>query len=458
MKKVLLICDAGRPTGFERVGRAIGTALAESGRYEVVCRGIGYFSDSALKVPPYPYQLKPIGTDKADPAGLKTSYTWVPEDQPDVVIMVQDIWTQLDYLQHLPPDLLKMGYYPVDTPNMKWSFAVVAAALDDAVPYTRFGAHETAVGVRSTVDLLYERRQVYGLGDTNLATRLEIPRKDGVISVRMDRLAALQNPANFVPIPHAGEPELFFPEDRATSRRMMFGPVIPEDAFVVMSVNTNQFRKRQDITIRAFAQLLERVPNAYLVLHSAGGNDFNGWDLSQLAQLYGIQDRMLCTHWMRPELSGDELRRLYNCADVHVNNGGGEGWGLTTHESALCRVAQIVPDWSATGELWKDAAMLLPVKEYRFEPKFLNTAHAVINPEDLANRLEYLYRNPLAKDAIADSCYERARKFPRWEEVGRRFVDRVDALFSIPAPTPLSITDVLAARQGDLKSRLWDKI
>lgn len=458
MKKVLLVCDAGRPTGFERVGRAIGTALTDTGRYEVVCRGIGFFDGDTVKVPEYPYEVKPIGDDRHDPGGTKNASKWLEEDRPDAVIMVQDIWTQLDYIQYLPEDLPKLGYYPIDTPNLKWSFALVAAALDDAIPYTDFGAHETAVGIRETIDMLYERRELYGIEPGTKAVRLHIPRKEGHVSVRMDRLALLQNPGNFQPIPHGSRPDVFYPENKAGARKRMFGNNVPEDAFVVLSVNSNQFRKRQDITIRAFAKMLKHVPNAFLVLHNAGGNDRNGWDLSQLAQLYGVDDRMLCTHWAVPELTESQLRTLYNTADVHVNNGGGEGWGLSTHESALCRVAQIVPDWSATAELWKGDAVMLPVKEYRFEPKFLNTAHAVIDPTDLAHRLVYLAQNPAAREGFAEACYARAKALPTWDEVGARFIPRVDALFEASKPTPVSFEDILEAREGDIRSRLWDVI
>lgn len=458
MKRVLLVADAGRPTGFERVGRAIGTALQGSGEYEVVCRAIGRHADDPLRVPEYPYEVKPTGGDRTDPSGAKKFGTWVDEDKPDMIVLVQDLWTQVDYLLRTPTDIPKLGYYPVDAPNMKWSFAVAAAALDEAVPYTRFGAVETALGIRDAVDIIYARKELYGLGSEVRASRIELPRDQGFLSINMNRLAGLQNVSAYKPIAHGGEPEKFFPEDRSAARKMCFGGAVPDDAFVVMSVNTNQFRKRQDTTIRAFAWMVQHVPNAYLVLHNAGGNDRGGWDLGQLARLYGVESRVICTHWTMPELSEAQLRLLYNCADVHVNNGGGEGWGLSTHESALCGVAQLVPDWSATKELWEGAAGLLPVPEYRFEPKFLNTAHAIIDPKALGQRLVYLAQNPDARQALADACRTRALTFPTWTTVGEEFVGRVRQLEAPRSVVGLTMDEVMAHREGDLVSPLLERI
>lgn len=455
MQRVLLVGDAGRPTGFERVVRAIGNALHETGRYEVIVRGVGLTEESVSKVPPYPYPVKPTVGKGGDVLGVKNVPTWLEEDKPDLIVLVQDIWNQLNYLAHLPSGIPKLGYFPIDTPNLKWSFAIAAAALDDAVPYTTFGAQETAAGVRDALDIINARKELYGLPDDAKVARIEFPRDGNYLTMRMDRLAELQNVENYKPIQHGSEPHIFYPMDKKEARKALFGDALPADAFVVMSVNTNQFRKRQDLTIRAFAKVAREVPNAFLVLH-ATGNDQGGWDLAQLARLYGVEDRVICTHWMMPELSEETLRTLYNTADVHINNGGGEGWGLTTHESALCGVAQVVPDWSATKELWSGDAVMLPVRDYRFETRFMNTAHAVISADDIAHRLIYLANNPEARQGCADACRNRALQFPTWEQVGKEFVKRVDALAEKNQNlTPMTLAEAIAARKGDVKSALW---
>lgn len=420
--------------------------------YRVIHRGLGFHPKNKVRVEPYPYEIKP-GHEGGEPGtGVRSVHRWIEEDQPDVVVCVQDLWNQWEYLHWIPRDLPTVGYFPTDTPNVKWSYALAAAAMTEAVPYTQFGAHETAVGIRDACDILLKGYAAQGYGDDTLVSWLEVPQKTTSLSLRIDRLAARQNPEAFTPIGHGIEPEKFFPVDRKLARTA-WG--LPQDAFIVLSVGTNQFRKRQDITIRAFAEFAETHPNAMLVLHCMGG-DNGGWDLAQLARLYGVADKVLCTHWGLPEITDEQLCLLYNAADVHLNTGGGEGWGLTSVEAALCGIPQLVPDWSATKELWAFAGMLLPIKDYRFEPKAVNTAHAIVDASQTARRLSYLATHEEARLAMGEACRLRALSFPSWTAVGEMFRQRVGAALGA-SPTPaLPLSVITDHRHGPLRSRLFD--
>lgn len=458
MKKILLVGDGGVPTGFERVVRNIGTYLAATGVYEVVQRGIGYLESRKALMPAYPYEIKEAYQTEQDIGGIGSVHRWIEEDKPDVVLMVQDLWNQWNYLHVLPPDMPTVGYFPVDTPNMKWSFATAAAALSVAVPYTKFGAHETAVGVRDAADVLLDGYQLQGVPLTQQADYLVLPRaKQQELRIRLDHLAARQNPEAMPPIGHGTEKGRFYAVDKQKARDA-WG--IPQDAFVVLSINTNQFRKRQDITIRAFAEFAQHCPKAYLVLHCMAGDE-QGWDLAQLARLYGITDRMICTHWAVPMLTEEQLLLLHNIADVHLNTSGGEGWGLTSVESALCGVPQLVPDWSATKELWQGAAMLLPVVDYRFEPRHqLNTAHAIVSASATADRLRYLAENEQARIGAGELCRARALTFPTWDQVGRQFVEKIALAVGDTVPVTNTLQSILDQRTKPLRSTLlaWDGV
>lgn len=452
MKRVVLVADGGWPTGFERVARAIGTFLHETGQYEVIHRGIGYDERNQKRVPDYPYEIKPAIQDPSDPLAFNSVTTWMKEDKPDLMLFVQDLWNQGEYLHLVPRDLPTVGYFPTDTPNVKWSYALSVAAMSEAVPYTTFGAQETALGVRDAVDILVRGYAGQGVPMSQEASWLVVPRKELELNLRVDRLAARQNPDAYRPIAHGIEPDKFYPVDRQEARRA-WG--LPEDAFVVLGVNTNQFRKRQDITIRAFAKFAANHPKALLVLHCQGGDSqLVGWDLGQLARLYGVADKVICTHWGLPEITDEQLLLLYNTADVHINTGGGEGWGLTAIESALCGIPQLVPDWSATREIWKGAGGLLPVHDYRFETRQLNTAHAIVSTDATAHLLSYLASNETARVGMGNLCRERALSMPSWTEVGRQFEERVRlALQESPVET-LTLQQIVDARRGNLLSEL----
>lgn len=454
MTRVLMVADGAWPTGFERVARGIGTYLQSTGRYEVIHRALGYAEGSKNKVAPYPYQLKPVRASSKDPMAVTQMPYWIKQDKPEVVLMIQDLWNQTNYLGYVPRELPTIGYYPVDTPNMKWSYALGAVGLTEAIPYTQFGAHETALGVRDGVEVILDAYAQQGASFEDSATWLTLP-KDGMeLHMRIDHLAERQNVEAYRPIPHGVDHAKFSPQDR-TACRKLWG--IPEGAFVVLNVNTNQFRKRQDITIRAFAKFLQSYPDAYLMLHCMGGNDKGGWDLGQLARLYGVHERVICTHWQFPELTDEQLMTLYNVADVQVNTGGGEGWGLTSVEGALCGVPQLVPDWSATREIWSGSGVLLPVSDYRFETKYLNTAHAILDADAVARAFLVLAQSPTDREAVGVLCRNRALSLPSWDDVGAEFAARIDAcVYGTPDPV-LPLHSVRTARRGRLESELLQR-
>lgn len=449
MTRVLMVADGAWPTGFERVARGIGTHLQANG-FEVIHRALGYTEKMKLGVAPYPYEVRPTTQAPQDPMAVMRMPTWIEEDKPDVVLMIQDLWNQMNYLGYIPRDLPSVGYFPVDTPNIKWSYAMAAAALTEAVPYTQFGARETALGVRDAVDMLLSGYTAQGVDLFQRAAWLTLP-KDGMeLHMRVDRLAERQNPEGYQPIAHGIDHTMFSAEDKAACRRV-WG--FPQDAFIVLNVNTNQFRKRQDLTMRAFALLTQKIPNALLVLHCMG-SDREGWDLGQLARLYGIQDKVICTHWKTPQITDEQLVLLYNSADVQINTGGGEGWGLTSVEGALCGVPQLVPNWSATREIWSGSGVLLPVTDYRIEPKYINTAHALVDTRKTADLLVGLAKDADWRSEVGAACQKVALAMPSWDQVGEAFARRVRRALQEPEPLDLPLASLPHKRTKELSSEL----
>lgn len=432
--KLLVVGDAGRPTGFEKVLRNVVAQLHATDKYDITIRGIGYDPDRATRA--YPVPVKTAGGTFDDPVGIQSFGDWIDEDKPDAVWVLQDLWNIAGYMLFKPVEVPTVAYFPVDTPNMQWGNAMALAAVSEAVSYTKFGAHETAVGVRDLVTRLergFPADEPYEWFTT---------KKFGVdFNGRVDRLSRWSEPDNYNRIPHGLEHGVFVPRNKDHCRRE-FG--IPNDAFVVMNVGTNQFRKRLDLTMRAFAMLLDGHPNALLVLHCAGNyGSMDGYNLAQMAELFGIAHRTKLIHLTHGDLTDDRLCTLYNCADVHLNTSGGEGWGLTSVESAACGVPQVVPDWSATREIWTDQADLIAVRDYRIEPKqVLNTAHAVIDVADAANKLCLLADNPDLWAYRHDQALACAAKQASWEKVGNAFDQVIQNALNEPAARPLKFKDI----------------
>jgi len=401
----------------------------------------------------YEYPVYSAGTTRDDPVGAADFHKIVTRRKPDVLWLLNDIWNINTWLTFKPLEVPAVAYFPVDTPNVKWGFTAALGAAARVAVYTQFGARETAAAVRDHVDLL-TRAMIEQAPDEITQERYwyTLPHPTGgKIHGRMDALCRYQNPSAYDVIPHGLDATKFAVRDKAAARQR-FG--IPEDAFVVSNVNRNQFRKRQDLTIRAFARLAQECPKAVLVMHCAE-HTIQGWDLEQLAQYYGVGRRCFFVHESVNVLSDDDLVDFYNVADVQINTAGGEGWGLTSVEGAACGVPQLVPDWSATREIWAGGAgVLLPIKDYRFEPKFLNTAHANVDSDAAGDILIRLWWDADERARLSQAGLELVKRQWTWAAVGDAFATVLREAMAIGKPQPRSLQGMVAAREGVVRSEL----
>jgi D-inositol-3-phosphate glycosyltransferase len=452
MTKLLVISDAGQDTGFERVTRAICEHLHDTGDYRIVQRGIGYSEATAVRK--YPWTVKAANGDVGDPVGVLNFESWLEEDKPDALLVVQDAWWLTAFMSYKPRALPTVAYIPVDCPNLKWNHAMGVGACAEVASYTQFGAVEAAAGVREAIDIFWEGNKHVEDAHSRDIGYLQLPNGPMLLDARMDRLNRYQNPGNWNVIPHALDRGVFEPRDRDQAREQ-WG--FPKDAFIVLNVSTNQFRKRLDLTIRAFAHLYARRKDALLVLHCAGG-DFDGWDLLQLARYYGVEGRVATIHHRMPKLTDEQLCWLYNTADVQINTSGGEGWGLTAFEGAACGIPQVVPDWSATRELWAEHGTLIRVADWRNEPKLLNTAHAIIDPLDAGRILYEFAEDPAHRARWAEKALAQADRQVTWEAVGAAFDTLITRAITEPDPEPLGFRDLFNNREVGVRSELAGKV
>jgi glycosyltransferase involved in cell wall biosynthesis len=202
---------------------------------------------------------------------------------------------------------------------------------------------------------------------------------------------------------------------------------LPLDSFVVGVVGRNQHRKRLDLTLQYFAEWVHTydVRDAVLWPHSAPTAD-DAFNLDQIAQYYNISDRV-----MRPMMdpvhgmSEQALARVYNIFDVLATTTMGEGFGLPMFEAMACGVPVEAPDWSALGELLKDAAVLIPCSNTAVAPTF-STIGGIADKYAFIAGLDRLYRDRDYRRDIGARGMERALE-PRfrWENIGAAFTKTV---------------------------------
>ena len=376
--KILFIGDAVVSTGFARVINNIIKYLPE--KWEIHHLGINYNGDPHK----FNHKIYPaiLGGDVYGLGRLEQ----FKDIKPDMVFILNDIWLINMYLEkikatwgeNIPPIIV---YYPVDAEDFDSSWFNHFDIVTHTVVYTKFGE-------------------------------------------RVTKLAApWLKPISI--IPHGTDPKVFYKIDNQESKNRLFkdNKEMTENSFIILNANRNQPRKRIDIAIKGISLFAEAKDNVFYY-HHAGLKDM-GWNITKLALRYKIDNKLITTgNTIREQQVPEEvLNIIYNAADVGVNTGMGEGWGLTSTEHAACGVPQIVPDHSACKELFEDCGLLIPTS-YNFVYEETLTTAKVVTPEDFAEQLEILYRDKNLRKVLADAGY---KKFTDekylWETVSKQFRD-----------------------------------
>jgi len=382
MKKLLWVGDAGVPSGFAQATHNI----LETLRYQldVTVLGINYRGDPH----PYPYPIY-AAAPGGDAFGVGRLIWMCDLVKPDVIVFQNDPWNITPYvslLQHFDEykDVPLIGAIAIDGKHCKGK---VFNDLALTIFWTEFAREEA-------------------------------------------RLTGHTAPSAVIPL--GVDRNIYYPVDKleARARRLKAGY---EQAFIVGNVNRNQPRKRLDLTIRYFAEWVRqfKVEDAYLYLHVAPTGD-TGVQVADLAHYYGVRNKLLL---MEPAtfygISEGEMRDTYNCFDVQVTTTQGEGFGLTTFEGMACGVPQVVPEWSALGELTKDAVWQVKCTSTAVGPPYLNVIGGVADEGLFIQALQALYSVPHYRARNSAAALERASQ-PRfnWSVIGERWQEAVDGVLA----------------------------
>jgi glycosyltransferase involved in cell wall biosynthesis len=391
--KLLWAGDIVAMTGFARVTENVLERIRD--KYDVVVLGHNWWGD------PTPlqehYKIYPSSNRfQTAPFGEQRIREIVEREQPDIVFTINDMWIiNEQYKQiadlHQAGKFKFVGYAPMDSYAWTGCLSETANQWDAVISYTEFGAYE------------------FINGGINKAIAV---------------------------IPHGVTRGQFYPTDKAAARKHLN---LGDDIFIVFNGNRNQFRKRIDITIEAFAKFAKDKPDTQLYLHM--GLKDQGWDVipvfARAMKREGLDPngRIILTTQTEgpPNVAVETLNLIYNAVDVGVNTCKGEGWGLVNFEHAACRVAQVVPDHTSCKEIFDGHAPLI-----RCDHVDVDTNYAREMPcpssDHLAELLTDLYNDRKKLADVAEACYTRATDSQfDWDTVSAKF-DGVfqDVLKAVP--------------------------
>jgi glycosyltransferase involved in cell wall biosynthesis len=400
--KLLWAGDIIAMTGFARVTENILERLCQN--YEIVVLGHNYWGD------PDPLQQKykiypSSNRHQTEPFGVQRIREVVEKEKPDIIFTINDVWIineQYKQIQdlHEKKQFKFVGYFPMDSYGWYGGLNETANAWDSCICYTEFGANEAIRG-------------------------------------------GIQRP--IAVIPHGVTRGQFYPKDKKECRKKLG---LEDDLFIVFNGNRNQFRKRIDITVEAFARFAVDKPDTKLYLHM--GMKDQGWDLMPLfAREMGKRGvdpngRIILTGNTPhpPNVSVEFLNTIYNAVDIGINTCKGEGHGLVNHEHAACRIAQIVPNHTSCKEIFDGYAPLIRCDHVDVDTN-LGREMPCPSAEHLAELLTELYEDRDKLDQVADACYTRATsEIYDWDLIAKQFEEEFELIMK-EEEIPLSEVEVV---------------
>lgn len=382
--RVLWVSDLVTPTGFSMVAHnIINNNMKE---WEVTGLGINYRGDPHV----YPYNIFPaMISGMGNIYGVDRLVQLLTDHQFDLVYILNDSWVISYYLDAVKKNVKTplpkfVVYFPVDSrfhnPDWYKDFDIVSKAFT----YTEFG-------------------------------------KKVVQECRPDLEIGI--------IPHGVDTEDFYKisDSREEVRQALWSKSAKDgrslkDLFIVLNAGRNQPRKRLDITIAGFAMFAYGKPQN-VKLHMHTGVRDSAVDVPYLCRRYGIEDRLILTNLNHgvQKVPMTMLNQIYNAADVGINTGLGEGWGLPNMEHAVTGAVQVVPRHSACEELYGDCGLLMEtVTDYTFDNS--QTVGKLTTPREVARCLNLLYENPELRQEMSNKCMEKFLQ-PKysWKEIAKQW-------------------------------------
>jgi glycosyltransferase involved in cell wall biosynthesis len=235
---------------------------------------------------------------------------------------------------------------------------------------------------------------------------------------------------------HGFDPKLYFPLPRELVRKQMG---IPEDAFMFLNMNRNQPRKRYDLLIMAFVELIVKNPQKPIFLMCiCDKGEKGGWWIFEIFQrelkMRGVAVEMFANRLMLSSkdmsFSDEEVNLFYNVANVGISTSDGEGWGLCNFEQMGCGIPQVVPDIMGFKEFCsKDNAVMVKAKNRYYLPMVYSPVGGeaeACDPHDICLAMEEYLFDSAKLEAHGKAAREKVLTYT-WdrclEPLGRRLME-----------------------------------
>ncbi|MBV8884488.1 MAG: glycosyltransferase [Chroococcidiopsidaceae cyanobacterium CP_BM_RX_35] len=231
-------------------------------------------------------------------------------------------------------------------------------------------------------------------------------------------------------IPCGFDPSEFWQIDRALAR-MKLG--LPPKELIILQLGRLVPRKGVDTVIRGLARLLEHHITARLLIVGGESEEPDLCRTPEIGRLQAIAREEGIADWVT--FVGcrcrEALKYYYSAADVFVTTPWYEPFGITPVEAMACGTPVIGSNVGGIKSTVKDGET-----GYLVPPN---------NPDAIAERIAYLFKNPQKQAQLGVSGVQRAKQLFTWQQVTSAVADLYEEVLATlpysPIPPALSLID-----------------
>jgi len=235
-------------------------------------------------------------------------------------------------------------------------------------------------------------------------------------------------------LPHGFDDKKYFTIPKKLAR-MYFN--VKDDDFLILNLNRNTVRKRWDICMMAFAEVIARKPKApiKLVIGTTlkGAHDIIDIFKHEL-RIQGVPniEKVIMERIIVPGkpqgLTDRDTNILYNMCDIGINTCEGEGFGLCNFEQAAIGIPQICPNIGGFKDFFNDnnAQLVEPVAcIYNCDPeaKSIGGKIELCNSQDFADAIIELYDNEERRFKLSVTGKTGIPLKYRWSDIAKHLVE-----------------------------------
>lgn len=232
---------------------------------------------------------------------------------------------------------------------------------------------------------------------------------------------------------HGIDDNTYFPVPKDVARR--YFSLNPDD-FIILNTNRNQPRKRLDIMMKVFAEVVSRYPDSNIKL-LIGTSLTGAWNLMDIYERelkkrgvsFEVGKKHLIVIDRAQRLSDHENCLLLNTADIGINTCEGAGFELIQVEMGLCGKPQIVPNIGGLQESFDETC------SYVVEPTlayYIDSSRDGVGGEamlcdymDFVDGIVNYYENRDLITKHGAALRDRFLRKYRWKDIGKRFYNQI---------------------------------